>query len=125
MTAKQQYEDQAGRWDRAGRPADLLLSDWSLMALRCWSWSEGGKQEGVSEILGAFMAASEAASPASWLDDLMSERDTCIDCGAGYRVENLAVCTACRDCYCYRCAAAAGRAGNGNPQCRCGGEIVG
>lgn len=74
---------------------------------------------------GRLLQASSAAQPEKWLDDYLSERSDCRVCGERYRIENLALCTLCRQMVCHRCAAAGMRAVNGNYACVCGGEFVG
>jgi hypothetical protein len=110
LTAKAQFESRAADWERQGRRDALLLEGWRLMALRCWSWSAGGEREGMSEVLRAFMTASESRQDEDWLDDLLDDRDSCRGCGRGFRVENLMACTSCLDTYCHACGARATKA---------------
>lgn len=125
MSAHLKFEALAARWDGQQRPGNLLLSGYDLIALRCWSWSDGGKADGMSDALRAFIKASNAAQHEDWLDDYMSDRETCGVCGESYKFENLSLCTGCARRYCYRCAGQCATAKNGNQACHCGGEVVG
>lgn len=125
MSARQQFESQARKWLAEGMPRGLLLDGYSLIALRCWSFSKGAKSEGVSEELTAFQQASEQAQPENWLDAYFAEREFCVRCGESYRFENVSLCTKCLRTWCYRCAAGCPPAANGNAACSCGGELVG
>ena len=125
MSSHKHYESLANRWNEQGRPAELLLDGYALIALRCWSWSEGGKREGMSELLQAFLRASEDVLPEDWIDDYLYNRETCRICGETYKLENMKLCTQCSRTCCYRCSAQAEKALDGNPVCPCGGELVG
>lgn len=125
MSAHDEYESLAVDWDAQGRPSSLLPEGCRLLALRCWSWSEGAKRDGMSEVLKAFLRESNAAQPEDWIDDFLSRREVCGGCGEYYKLENLKLCTHCSRRFCYRCAAEAGNSPNGNPACPCGGELVG
>lgn len=125
MTAYKKYESLAADWDLRGRPPSLLLEGCRLLALRCWAWSEGGKKDGMSEILMAFLRESKAAEPEDRADDWLYKREACCECGEYYKLENLKLCTNCALRFCYRCASRAPSLPNGNPGCRCGGELVG
>ena len=123
------YEEHAARWEASGRaPAALLTSEWQLLTLRCWLYSEGAKAQSISPLLAEFahesFAAIEARAP-DWYEALLRERDHCSGCGERYRVENLSVCTKCLNTYCFRCDAFTPLAPNGNRLHSCGGEIVG
>ena len=124
-TAKSKYEALAAKWQACGRPANQLSDGWSLIALRCWSSSNGGKQDGISQTLAEHLLESEKAQPEGWIDAYLEDREFCSDCGESYRAENLAVCTHCHEFHCYVCKASSSQASNSNPQCRCGGELVG
>jgi hypothetical protein len=115
----------AANWDAQGRPPTLLLEGHGLIALRCWSWSEGARIDGMSEVLQAFLHETSAAQPEGWLEACLSDRGTCGVCGERYKLENLKLCTHCSRTYCYRCASERSMAINGNPACACGGELVG
>jgi hypothetical protein len=125
VTAREEFESAAARWDEAGRPGDRLLRGWRLLALYCWSTSPGGKHDGMSPVLREFLRVSERVEGDDWLDQMLDGRDACARCGETYHIENLKVCTRCHATVCYRCAAAGPTAANGNPACRCGGELVG
>ena len=126
MTAREQYQLIAEQWDKDGRPVSALKDGYSLLALRCWTYSQGAKAEGISDVIQAFVRASEDAQKDDWLDAYLSDRESCRGCGESYRFENVSICTACRSMYCYRCSGNYGRAPNGNPACQCGkGEVVG
>jgi ribosomal protein S27AE len=125
MSARQHFESIARRWSTAGKPNSMLVDGYRLIALRGWTYSPGGKTEGVSEELAAFVRASEAAQPEKWLDAYLSQRETCSRCGESYRFENVSLCTHCHRTYCYKCASSSARAPNGNATCSCGGELVG
>ncbi len=43
MLAREEFEALAESWGQQGRPYATLLSGYSLITLRCWSFSEGGK----------------------------------------------------------------------------------
>ena len=77
MTAYEQYQLTAEQWDRDGRPASALKGGYSLIALRCWTYSEGAKAEGVSDLIRAFVRASEDAQERDWLDAYLSDRESC------------------------------------------------
>jgi hypothetical protein len=125
MSARDRFEGLAAEWSATGRPASLLPCGQRLLALRCWSHSRGGKTDGMSDDLRAFMEASERAQPEGWFDDCLSERASCDRCGETFRMENLMVCTHCSRTRCYRCASDTERLANGNLGCGCGGELVG
>jgi hypothetical protein len=125
MTAKEQFEAAATDWDAAGRPGDSLVSGWRLLVLHCWSTSEGGRRDGMTSILSEFLRMSERVQGPDWLDQMLEGREACARCGESYRTENIKICTHCLATVCYRCAAVGGQAENGNPGCRCGGELVG
>jgi hypothetical protein len=121
----QRFEALAKEWDASGRPASLLIAGYSLIALQCWTRSSGGQSEGVSDTLRQFANASDAAQPEGWIDNYLSDRESCRLCGESYRFENVRLCTHCSRTYCYRCAAEQPLAPNGNNACPCGGELVG
>jgi hypothetical protein len=125
MSAHDRFESLAAQWDAKGRPTSMLVEGDRLIALRCWTYSQGGEVDGVSPVLQAFMRASEQAQPEDWLDVYFSERETCGRCGERYRFENMMLCTHCIRTYCHRCMSGAPRSPNGNPTCACGGELVG
>jgi hypothetical protein len=125
MSAHDRFEAAAAKWSTSGRRASSLLSGRDLIAARCWTFSRGGQTDGASETLRAFIRASEAAQPLDWLDDHLSERESCRHCGESYRSENLMLCTDCSRTYCHRCAAGGEMRRNGNVACTCGGELVG
>lgn len=125
MSARLKFEALAKNWDSQKRPSNLLLSGYGLIALRCWSWSTGGKADGMSDVLRAFMAASNASQHEDWLDDYMSDHESCGVCGDTFRFENLSLCTGCARRYCYQCAGQCAVSKNGNKACACGGEVVG
>lgn len=126
MTAYHRFLSQAEQWNAAGRPSNVLPGGYSLIALRCWLHSPGGKAEGVAPLLQEYKTAAEGAQRSNWLDAYFDERETCRSCGESYRFENVSFCTACSRTCCYRCINEYGRAANGNPACGCGnGELVG
>jgi hypothetical protein len=77
-----------------------LLNGYSLIALRCWSYSAGAKSEGTSPLLQELLHASVAAQRSNWLDAYFSEPETCRGCGESYRFESVSLCTACSRTYC-------------------------
>jgi len=123
--SSRRFESLAHEWDANGRPASRLLEGYALIALQCWTHSTGGKSDGASETLRQFEKASAAAQRDGWIDDYLSERESCRVCGERYRFENVRLCTHCSGTYCYRCAAERPSAPNGNNTCGCGGELVG
>lgn len=125
MAARDLFESLAARWDDAGRPDSMLVDGYDLIALRSWTFSRGAAVDGMSELLQAFVRASEKAQPEDWLDAYLSERETCRRCGESYRLENIMLCTQCDRTYCHKCMADEHRAANGNIACVCGGELVG
>ena len=125
MTPKARYEQLAADWAARGRPGSAVLRGWPLLGLWCWSHSPGGKADGQSPVLAAFIQEAVRIAGEDWIEDLCSERESCRVCGEVYRAENLRLCTDCMDTYCYRCAAAQPAAANGNVTCGCGGELVG
>lgn len=124
-TARERYEARATEWIEGGRSPDLLAGPSTLMTMRCWTYSDGGKKDGASDGLREFIAASEQAQRPNWLDAQMDGRAGCRACGESFRVENLAICTHCMRNYCYGCKGKDGLAANGNAACACGGELVG
>ena len=124
-TAKERFETAASQWHAAGRPGDALANGWQLLVLYCWSTSEGGERDGMTEILSDFLGASERVQGSDWLDIMLEGRESCARCGESYRTENIKICTHCLATVCYRCAGEGSRADNGNPACACGGELVG
>lgn len=126
MSTRERYESHAEQWNASGQPASALWGGYSLIALRCWSYSDGAKAEGFSETLQAFIRASEQAQNKNWLDAYFDDRESCRGCGESFRFENVSLCTACSRTYCYRCKGEGGLAANGNSACPCGnGELVG
>jgi hypothetical protein len=126
MSSCERYELLAEQWRASGPTEFALLEGYRLIALRCWTYSEGGKSDGISDLLRAFVRACEQAQPDGWLDAYFAERESCKTCGERYRFENVSLCTACSRTYCYRCREQRPRAPNGNPACPCGnGELVG
>jgi len=126
MTAREKYQRIAEQWDRDGRPVSALEGGYALITLRSWTYSEGAKAEGISDMIRAFVRASEDAQHRDWLDAYFSDQESCRGCGESYRFENVSICTACGSKYCYRCKGNYGRAHNGNLACQCGsGELVG
>ena len=119
------FESIAQTWLAEGRPNSRLLSGYDLIAIRCWSYSDGAKNQGMSEALTSFIKASESVQRRDWIDPYMDDRETCRTCGESYRFENISLCTECSRKYCYKCVAGCARATNGNPACSCGGEVVG
>jgi hypothetical protein len=127
MTRKK-YLARAKAWDDAGRPDELLIThEYDMLAMRCWFQSKGAEQEGRDQVVADFGDACEKSherhSP-RWWDMLLQSRDHCCLCGERYMVENLSVCTACLDSFCFNCVGKQ-LAPNGNPLHACGGEIVG
>lgn len=117
MTPRERYEALAQQWQAGG---------YSLIALRCWSYSTGAKAEWLSEQLREFLQASEAAQRRDWLDVYFAEQECCRGCGESYWFENVSFCTACGRTWCYRCKSGNALAANGNVACPCGsGEVVG
>jgi len=125
MSAHTRFEALAAEWHALGWPASSLIEGYESIALRCWAYSDGAKNDGVSEHLKAFIRACEAALPVDWLDHYLSDRESCRGCGERYRFENLSLCTDCSRRVCYKCRGGASRAPNGNSACECGGELVG
>ena len=125
MSAHDRFESLAAQWNAKGRPKSMLVEGYSLIALRCWTYSQGAKADGMSEVLQAFVRASEKAQPEDWLDAYFSERETCDRCGESYRFENVLLCTQCSRTYCHKCMSGGPRSTNGNVACSCGGELVG
>lgn len=125
LMASARYEAHAEAWARNPRNVDLPM-DLDLMALHCWSFSPGGKADGMSDTLRAYHdAAMATAQPKDWYDTLLSARASCRTCGDSFRVENLMVCSHCLALHCHACAGRGNRARNGNWQCSCGGELIG
>lgn len=125
ISARDRFESLATEWNARGRPSSLLLEGRLLIGLRCWSWSQGAKNEGISEALKVYLHECEAAQPKDWIDAFLIKRERCRLCGEGYKLENIMLCTHCSGTICYRCAGEATKAANGNPECPCGGELVG
>lgn len=126
-TARQRYERQAQEWYMAGRPDELLVDSYRLVALRCWIISDGGKQEPISTFLRDFAEESDVSLPLSYSWTL-GDHGSCRACGETYRVENLMLCTHCPSLWCHRCICfgKTPKRPNGNPACRCTmGELVG
>src|SRR4051812_22646060 len=94
MTAGEKYQRIAEQWDRDGRPASALEGGYPLITLRSWTYSEGAKAEGISDIIRAFVRASEDAQHRDWLDAYFSDQESCRGCGESYRFENVSICTA-------------------------------
>jgi tetratricopeptide (TPR) repeat protein len=113
-------ETLAQRWENAGRPEAALLAGMDNLRASCWIASPGGRKTPLSELGAAFVAASRVRSSVN-----LSERRHCSSCDERYKLENLGVCTACGNKYCYRCTPAGGTHANGNQACGCGGEVVG
>jgi serine/threonine protein kinase/Tfp pilus assembly protein PilF len=113
-------ETHAQRWDQAGRPEAALLAGMDNLRASCWIASPGGRKTPLSELGAAFVAASRFRGSVN-----LSQRSHCSSCGERYKLENLGICTACDDKYCYRCTPAGGTHANGNQACGCGGEVVG
>ena len=130
-SAGERYEEAARSWDERGRPA-LEPDAWTAMLLACWMTSAGGRHDGASNRLKAYVAemsvAAERKNP-NWLDDLFDQREHCSFCGQSWRGENCAYCTHCSHAYPPCCPDKRNLTllANGNLQCSaCGeGEIVG
>jgi hypothetical protein len=125
MSVHDRFEALAHEWHANGRPSTLLVEGYALIALRCWTCSDGARVDGVSDTVRDFVRASEEALPGDWLDTCWSERESCGRCGETYRLENIMLCTDCAGTYCHKCGSGQPRAANGNYSCICSGELVG
>lgn len=128
MSAHARFAALAAAWEAGGRAPEALVShDWELTVLYLWVHSDGAMREGLSASLRDFAATSwrsKADRSPGWYDAFLRGRETCGRCEGVYRVENLSICTRCKECGCYRCAESA-LAPNGNRLHACGGEFVG
>jgi hypothetical protein len=128
LTPSQKFEEEARLWEETGKLGWSGQNEYAWVKLRCWSWSDGAKREGISERLKRYVAASEAPFKqfgANWYEDFLQAWDVCGVCGRNDRLEDLSFCTDCDFLHCYRHLTS--RAANGNRKCpRCEtGELVG
>jgi hypothetical protein len=131
MPARLKFEEEAQRWEETGGLQACGNNKYAFTGFDCWMRSDGGKQDGASELLLRYHAAAQEnlnrRLGADWYETLMRTRDYCSECGETFRIENLSFCTHCTALFGYCHSSIGGRAANGNPKCpRCGvGEIVG
>ena len=123
------FEQDAEKWDEAGRPIKEPFDAWYIVTLNCWAGSDGAKKEGVSprlkDYLAALMTQLEREQP-NWFDDLFDDREYCKTCGTSWRSENVSFCTSCSATY-SPCHMPEVYVSNGNRECPAckRGEIVG
>lgn len=124
MTVKERYEALATQYFETNDPRHLL-KDWALATAMWWTTSRGAKHDGISDSWQNYLAACTSSLPNFSASSYIDERDYCKQCGERYKVDNMSMCTNCFDGYCWRCLGGLERHPNGNPACRCGGELVG
>jgi hypothetical protein len=123
-SARHKYETLAARYFETSDRRHLL-EGWGLAIAMWWTTSTGGKRDGVSDAVRAYLDVCTKDLPKYWLLNFIDERDYCRQCGQRFQVDNMSMCTNCYDGYCWRCVGGAEYHPNGNHRCFCGGELVG
>lgn len=125
MTYKDQLAAKANVWQTHGRTKEYLLMGGPFIRARLWSFTSGAKCEGDISLIREFVEKSFAEVGDKYWDNLFTGKDYCRDCGQSFNDENLCLCTNCSISICPFCVRNLKRHPNGNPSCRCGGEIIG